>query len=427
MLTRDHPNYYRASANPAPERPRLAESLRADVCVVGAGFTGLSCALELAQKGYEVVVLEQAEVAYGASGRNGGQVCTGFSAGMGKVEKAAGDPEVAKLAWQVADEAVRLVQDRIRDHAIDCDYRGGYLHVATKPAHVREFDEHAEELRRYGYRGETEILDKAGIHARVGSDAYIGALRESEAGHLHPLNYALGLAAAAEGAGARLFEHSPVVSVDTGSRPVRAVTEAGAAIEADHLVLAGNAYLGNLVPYLNRRIMPVSSYILATAPLGENRAREIIRDGEAVGDCNFIINYFRLSADNRLLFGGRAAYSGYEPRDLAAYMRPRMLGIFPQLDDVAGEYCWGGRIGITVDRIPSIGRIGAHTWYAQGFSGQGVALTGMYGKLIAEAIAGQAERFDVMSGFRPMVFPGGRLRTPLLTLAMLYYRLRDAL
>lgn len=416
-------NYYRASANPQPAHPTLSGARQADVCIVGAGFTGLSAALDLAKAGYSVIVLEAERVGYGASGRNGGQICTGFNNSMAQLEKRLG-VEDARRAWDIAQDAVDLIRQRVDDHAIDCGLTWGYLHVAGKPRQMDELAHHRDEAARFGYEG-TELLDKDALRDRLDAPGYHGALWEPRAGHFHPLNYCLGLADAAVAAGVQIFEQSRVLSVDTGAEP--SAKTASGEVRAQHMILAGNAYLQGTVPQLYRRLMPVGSYILATEPLGENRAQGLIRGNDAVCDVNFIVNYFRRSEDDRLLFGGRATYSGREPQDLFGFMRPRMLAVFPQLEDVALEYCWGGYIGITVDRMPDIGRLGPSTLYAQGFSGQGVALSGICGRLLAEAIRGQAERFDVLSRLDHPPFPGGPLRTPALVLAMLYYRLRDAL
>ncbi len=415
--------YYAASALPWQRQPPLAGDIATDVCIVGAGYTGLSAALELAERGFEVTVLEAESVGWGASGRNGGQVCTGPNGAMEKVERRLGAAD-ARIVWDVTEAAKTLIRARVDHYGIDCDLKWGYVHAAVKPGHLKEIDEFAAEYAAYGYEP-IEILDAAAMQAQVGSDRFIGGLSDRGAGHLHPLNYCIGLARAAQQAGVKLFEASPVVAVETGDNP-RART-AGGTVKARFLVLAGNAYLGGLVPSMARRIMPVRSYILATEPLSENRARSLIAEDVAVSDLNFIVDYFRLSADRRLLFGGRASYTTLEPRDLFRFMRPRMLRVFPQLHDVRLDYCWGGKIGITVDRLPDLGRIGAATYFAQGYSGHGVALSGMCGRLIAEAVAGQAERFDVMARFKHPPFPGGKLRTPLLALGMLYYRLKDAL
>lgn len=416
-------SYYRASANPHPSHPRLEGEVAADVCVIGAGFTGLSAALELAGRGYDVALLEAESVGWGASGRNGGQICTGFSTGMKEIEARAGAQD-ARTCWAIAEEGKRLIAENVARHRIACELKWGYIHVAPKPGDNAYLAEKQREYAAYGHE-ETELLDKAALEQRLGSRRYHGGLRDARAGHFHPLNYCLGLADAAQAAGVRIFERSPVTAVETGPGP-RARTAHGS-VRAKFLVICGNAYLGRLVPALYRKIMPVGSFIAATEPLGENRARALIRDDDAICDTNFIVDYFRLSADRRLLFGGRCSYSTLEPRDLKAFMRPRMLRVFPQLDDAGIDYCWGGYIGITVNRIPDVGRLSDTVYYAHGYSGQGVALAGVCGRLLAEAIAGQAERFDVMARFRHRPFPGGPVRTPLLVLAMLYYRLRDAL
>jgi len=416
-------SWYAASANPAPARPRLEGEVSTDVCVVGGGFTGLSAALHLAEKGYDVVLIEAQRIGWGASGRNGGHVCTGFTKDMTYIEGVVG-AEAARACWAVADEAVALVQERVERHRIDCALKWGYLHAATKPSRLEDLKRHQETLARYGYDN-TRLLDRGALAERLKSPVYHGALWEGGAGHLHPLNYALGLAAAAEAAGIAIYERSPAERIATGPQPAAYTAEG--VVRAKHLVLAGNAYLGPVSRPLYRRIMPVASYVLATEPLGEEGMHATLPGDDAVSDTNFIVDYFRLSEDRRMVFGGRASYSQIRPRDLFAFMRPRLLRVFPQLADARIEYCWEGNIGITVDRMPDIGRLDGEVWYAQGFSGHGVVLAGMYGKIIAEAIAGHAERFDLMARFRHAPFPGGKLRTPLLALGMLWYRLRDLL
>ena len=417
----DSLSYYRTSANPHPDHPTLEGEHEADICVVGAGFTGLSAALELAERGFSVAVVEAEVVGWGASGRNGGQICTGYSTGIDKLQAQVGRDDALKC-WAIAEEAKDLMRGRIERYGIDCDLKWGYIHAAPKASRTAELQEMQEEYEALGYN-QTQVLSKAELEDRLGSTSYHGGLRDAGAGHFHPLNYCLGLADAALSHGAKIFEHSKVTRIETGSSPV-VHTEAGA-VRAKYVVIAGNAYLDRLVPELYSKIMPVGSFILATEPLGENRARALIRDDDAICDTNFVVDYFRLSGDNRMLFGGRCSYSTIEPRDLAGFMRPRMLKIFPQLDDVALDYCWGGYIGITMNRIPDIGRLSDTVVYAHGFSGQGVVLSGIYGKLMAEAIAGQAERFDLMARFRHTPFPGGPIRTPMLVLAMLYHRMLD--
>ena len=391
--------------------------------MIGAGFTGLSAALELAEAGYKVVVLEAETIGHGASGRNGGQICTGFSSGQDRIVSQLGR-EDARKCFMLAEESKQLIRDRIASHRIDCDLKWGYLHVLPKPNRMDSLKDWKAEWDALGYTG-TTLIGKAELEERLGTTAYHGALREGGAGHFHPLNYCLGLARAAAGAGAVIHEHSRAVEVDTGPKPfVR--TEQGV-VRAKFVVIGCNAYLGRLVPKLYGRVMPVTSYVIATEPLGEDRAKSLIRDGEAVADTNFIVDYFRLTPDTRMLFGGRASYTTLEPANLAADMQPRMAKIFPQLASTRIDFAWGGYIAITSNRIPDCGRLSPTTYYAHGYSGQGVALAGLYGKLMAEAIRGTAERFDLLSRIRHLPFPGGPVRMPMLAAAMLFYRIKDAL
>lgn len=346
-------SYYQSTATPYPEHPPLQGEISADVCVIGAGYTGLSAAIELAESGFRVVVLEAETIGYGASGRNGGQVCTGFSSGQQKIIAQLG-PDDARKCFALAEDAKQLLKDRISRHSIDCDLSWGYLHAVPKLSQFGGLKEWKEEWDGLGYT-DTQILDKRQLEEKIGTRAYHGALREGGAGHLHPLNYCLGLARAAVSASAVIHEHSRAVEVDTGSQPF--VRTAKGIVRAKFIIIGCNAYLGRLVPKLYGRVMPVTSYIIATEPLGENRAKALIRDGEAVADTNFIVDYFRLSKDTRMIFGGRASYTTMEPADLGTYMRPRMTAIFPNLKDVKIDYAWGGYIAITYNRIPDCGRL----------------------------------------------------------------------
>lgn len=425
-MTRQHTDsYYAASANQRPEHPRLNGLVEADVCVVGSGITGASAALELANRGYNVVVLEGAKVGWGASGRSGGQMIFGYAAEQAKLAKLVGRDDAHKL-WDIADQAVSLTRQRIADHNIDCDLAPGHLHAAIKPRHMDELKGWYDELvDEYGYRS-VQMWDKAQVESQMASDNYLGGLFDANSGHLHPLNYTLGLARAAAEAGATFYEQSPVVRIEQGDT-VTLHTDNGQ-VRAKFVVMCCNAYMEGLAPKIESKVMPVGTYITATEPLGEERARELIRNNMAVADINFVLDYFRLSGDHRMLFGGRVSYSKLDPINLAGSMAARMHDVFPQLKGVKQDYTWGGYVGITANRAPHFGRLADNIFFAQGFSGHGIALTGMAGTLMAEAVAGTAERFDLVAQIPHMDFPGGRLfRTPALVLAMAWYRMRDLL
>jgi gamma-glutamylputrescine oxidase len=419
----DARSYYVETANVQLACENLKGEISADVCVIGAGYTGLSAALELADAGYKVVVLEAEQTGYGASGRNGGQICTGYSSGQQKIENQLGKADALKC-FALAEESKALLQQRVEQHKIDCDLTWGYMHAIPKAHQMEELKAWRDEYEGLGVKG-LSLFSKSELEQRLGTTIYHGALRESEAGHLHPLNYCLGLARAAIKSGAVIYENSRVTEVNTGSNPW-ARTEHGK-VKAKFMIIAGNAYLGRTVKALYGRVMPVASYIIATEPLGENLAKSLIANNEAVANTNFIVDYFRRSNDHRMLFGGRASYSTFEPPNLGEYMRPRMTHVFPQLKDVKIDHAWGGYIAITSNRIPDCGRLSPTVYYAHGYSGQGVALTGLYGKLMAEAIRGTAERFDLLAKVKHLPFPGGPMRTPMLVAAMMYYRIRDAL
>jgi gamma-glutamylputrescine oxidase len=394
--------------------------------VVGAGIAGCSAALHLAERGYRVVLLEGQRAGWGASGRSGAQAIFGLAASQEKLIRLIGN-EAARCIWDVSVEGLSLMRKLIACHRIDCDWVSGYLLTAIKPRHVRELQQEVADLHeRYGYSS-VRYVPRDETQAIVSSQRYIGALHDSNSGHLHPLNYTLGLAAAAEGSGVELFEGTRAISYSQKSTGVEVRTPAGV-VRARHLVLCGNVYLGETAPALADKIMAVATYIVATEPLAPERARSLIKTGAAVSDMNWVLDYFRLSADHRLLFGGRVSYSGLGSFDAPAATRRRMLAVFPQLTDVKIEYSWGGYVDITMNRAPHFGRLSPDVYFLQGFSGHGIALTGIAGKLVAEAIAGAAERFDVFARIPHASFPGGAaLRRPALVLAMLYYRIRDLL
>jgi gamma-glutamylputrescine oxidase len=421
-------SYYEASAHAAPVRPQLEGAVDCDVCVVGAGIAGCSAALHLAERGYKVVLLEEHRVGWGASGRNGGQVLPGFAIERAKLRRLIG-PAAARAAWDVSVEGVRLVRELIAKHRIECDWVDGHMLTALKRRHEKELFADIEELHsQYGYDS-VRYMPIDEVRSLVASQRYIAALYDSNAGHLHPLNYTLGLAAAAERASARIFESTRAleVSPSTSSTPALVRTAHGS-VRCRFIVLCGNVYLGDSAPELRSKIIGVSTYIVATEPLEAQRARRLITNDAAVSDMSWVLDYFRLTADRRLLFGGRVNYSDLPSFDAPAVTRRRMLRVFPQLADVPIEYSWGGYVDITLNRAPHFGRLSPDVYFLQGFSGHGLALAGIAGQLVAEAIAGTAERFDIFASISHGDFPGGaRLRRPLLVLAMLYYRLKDRL
>lgn len=424
MTSSSHPSYYAASANPWQSQPPLRGEQHVDVAVVGGGLTGLSAALELAQGGYKVALLEAESIGWGASGRSGGQIIVGWGCEQAKLASLVG-PDEARMLFDWSKEAVALVHQRIKDHAIDCDWQDGHVHVAIKPRHVDELRHWQDDLHLdNGY--ETQWWTANDLRQELPSERYLGGLFDPESGHLHPLNYTLGVADAALAAGVQIYEGSRVKRINRG-RKVTLHTENGV-LRADTLVLAGNAYLHGLEPKLKSRIMPVGTYIAATKPLGAERARGLIANNMAVADINWALDYFRLSADHRLLFGGRASYTGLQPPRLHATMLKRMRNVYPQLADVEFEYLWGGFVGVTMNRAPDFGRTDSNIYYAHGYSGHGMAVSGLAGRVVAEAIRGQNERLDAFGRIQHRPFPGGNaLRTPLLALAMSWYKLRDAL
>lgn len=418
-------SYYAATANPAPAFPALASDLDCDVCVIGGGIAGCSSALHLAERGYRVILLEDKRIGWGASGRSGAQVLPGFSSSQDKIERLVG-AETARALWDVTVEALALTRELIRRHSIACDWADGQMVAAIKPRHRTELIEWVEQLERdYGYRS-ARLIEGRELHELLDTRRYIAGLYDAQCGHLHPLNFNLGLAAAAQRLGARIFEGSRALRFVAGN-PITVHTAQGT-VRCRHLVLGGNVYLGDTAPELASKIMSVGTYIVATAPLGAERARRLIANNMAVADLNWIIDYFRLSSDHRLLFGGRVSYSGLDPLISARATRARMLNVFPQLADVHIDYSWGGYLDITLNRAPHFGRLAPNVYFLQGFSGHGIALTTIAGKLIAQAVAGTAERFDLFARIPHHDFPGGRLlRRPTLVLAMIYYRLRDLL
>jgi len=419
-------SYYEASVTRGVAQASLQGEVDADVVVVGAGFSGLCTAIELAKRGYKVVVLEAQRSCSGASGRNGGQTIVGYASGQGPFEEQLGR-EAAGRAWAMSLEALDLVDQHISDYQIDCDRVAGYMYVADSPRKARKLESEVRMLReRYGF--ESTLVTGTEVQGLIQSPRYCAAAHEKRSGHLHPLKYGLGLLSAALKLGVQVFEHSAVTSLQRGARLV-AKTSQGQ-VRAAFGVLAGNCALPEfgpaVAPELSPRMMPVGTYIIGTAPMGEALSQSLITGRAAVCDNNFILDYFRCSADHRMLFGGRVSYSTRTPVDLKEVMGKRLVQVFPQLNGIPVEFVWGGFVDISMNRAPDFGRLGNNLYYLQGFSGHGVALTGLAGKLAAEAISGQAERWDVFSALQHRNFPGGRmLRTPSLVLGMAWYQLRD--
>ena len=419
-------SYYEASVQRAAALPPLSGSTSADVCVVGGGLAGLSAALELAERGYSVVLLEAQRLGWGASGRNGGQVLPGFgNDGEHAIERQL-PREDARRAWDMSVAGVELLRRRIDKYSIDCDYRPGALSLAVKASKMRALEAWARHVETaYGYA--LHWIAPHQIGSWIDSPRFHAGVADMHGGHVHPLKYTLGLGRAVMAAGVRVFEDSPVFLLERGAKPL--VHTAQGQVAARFVVLAANVYLaeyGDLVPKVSARIMPVGTYMVATEALTRSHADSLLPRCSAVSDTNFVLDYFRFSADHRLLFGAGDSYSGKTPANLVERIRRRMVAVFPQLADVGIDYAWGGFIDISMNRAPDLGRIGHNIYYMQGFSGHGLAFTGMAGLLVAEAIAGQAERFDIFSRVRHAPFPGGTLlRTPALVLGMLYFQLRD--
>lgn len=417
-------SWYASDATPlAPLAPLRGEE-RADVCIIGGGYTGLSAALHLAEKGYDVALLEAHRVGFGASGRNGGQLGSGQRMAQDGLEDLLGHAEAQKL-WALAEDAKALVKGLIEKHEIACHLTPGVAEFGFNERDVTELQDYAKKLQdSYNY-SEISALDEAGAQAICPSPAYKGGLIDRGAAHLQPLSFALGLAKAAHTAGARIFEMSHVHHIQDGAEAI-VQTDRGR-IKAKHVILAGNGYLGSLNRKVAARVMPINNFIVATEPLG-NDVVKVLREDVAVADTKFVVNYFRLSHDKRLLFGGGESYGYRFPTDITTKVRKPMSAIFPHLHDVKIDYAWGGTLGITMKRMPYLARVAPNILSASGYSGHGVGNAVQAGKLMADAIDGDASGFDTMSQIPCPSFPGaGAFRTPLLTLAMSWYALRDRL
>ena len=416
-------SYYANSVDDVTDFAPLLGAQEADVCVIGAGFTGISTALHLAERGYNVHVVEANKVGWGASGRNGGQIIGGIS----------GEKAIAKHLGRDADDVFRemrwaghdIIRERVQKYGIQCDLKFGYLDVAIKQRHMRDFETDFQRLQKDNFPHEFRMLTAEETQEFIGTTAYIGALLNMANGHLHPLKMCVGEARAAASLGATIYERSPVVDIEKSSRP-KVVTRDGS-VTADFVVIAGNAYHA-LDRKLRGIMFPVNSFIIGTEPLSTDVVSAINPNDVAVCDPNFVLEYFRLSADKRLLFGGRCNYFGTDPEIIRKNLKPRLLKIYPQLANVNIDYAWGGTIGVPINRVPQLGRVAPNVFYCQGYSGHGVNVTHLAGKIMADAVAGTVERFDMFANVKPLIIPGAhRFSKPMVALGMMYYRIKDRL
>jgi gamma-glutamylputrescine oxidase len=415
------PSYYAATAHRQDARPALQGSERADVCIIGAGFTGISAAIELAERGFSVIVLEGVRVGFGASGRNGGQIVNGYSRDLDVISARYG-VDAGRQIGAMALEGGNIIRERVAKYNIQCDLLPGGLFTAITPKQMKGLEHHVRVWAGFGHH-EFELVDKAGLAKHVRTERYVGGLIDRLGGHLHPLNLVQGEAAAAESLGARIFEDSRVVAVDTGASPV-VKTKLGE-VHAKFVLVCGNAYIGELLPELGGKIMPVSTQVLATEPLGD-AVVELLPSNVCVEDCNYVLDYFRRTADNRLLYGGGIVYGGQDSASIRAKIIPNMLKTFPGLKDTRIDYTWSGNFALTLTRFPQMGRLSPTVYYSHGDSGHGVTTTHLLGRILGEAVAGTAARFDVFERLPYYPFPGGKaLRVPLTVLGSWYYRFRD--
>ncbi|MEO0589799.1 MAG: FAD-binding oxidoreductase [Pseudomonadota bacterium] len=416
-------SYYAATANRDTLRPKLQSRIEVDVCVVGGGFTGLSTALALAQKGQKVALLEAKAIGWGASGRNGGQIVNGLNASIDKISRQFG-AEAGGFVSQFVQEGGEIIRGFIKDHAIQCDYRPGNIFTAYNARHMKELEAKQTQWRGFGM-DDHELLDATAIRRHVGSEAYFGGMIDHSGGHLHPLNLALGEADAIEALGGHVFEMSPATSVDNEAGRYSVRTAEGEVV-AEHVALCGNAYMTGVAPEIENRIMPVSTQVVATEPLGADVAQRLLPTEMCVEDIRYILDYFRMTPDHRLLFGGGTVYGGTDPEDVRAKLRPNIAKVFPELAEVELEYAWSGNFALSYSRVPQIGKLERGPFYAHGYSGHGVTGSHLFGTILAEAISGDRSRFEVFAGFPYFSFPGGRtLRIPYSILGSWWYSLRD--
>jgi gamma-glutamylputrescine oxidase len=416
-------SYYAASRNIMRTPRQLETAIETDICIIGAGYSGLSTALHLAEKGYKVTIVEGAQIGWGASGRNGGQVVNGLNASLDTIKRRYGET-AARFVGSMVQEGASTIYRLIEQYGIDCDLKPGNIYAAYTPAHMRELEAKKALWESYGM-GDHVMLDKGAIRTEVGSDVYAGGMMDTSGAHLHPLNLTLGEARAIESLGGEIYELSPVTRVDqSGAKPV-VHTEKGR-VTARVVVACGNAYLGTVIPELTDRVLPASTQIIATEPLPDDLARKLIPGGKCVEDVRYILDYYRLSADNRMLFGGGTIYGGTDPADIIAKTRPNMIKVFPELANVKIDYAWSGNFAISFTRVPQMGRLGKNVYFAHGYSGHGVTGTHLFGKILAAAIDGDQSRFDTFAAMPWYPFPGGRrFRAQYSTIGSWWYAFKD--
>ena len=417
-------SYYAASANDKALRPALKEHIEADICVIGAGYTGMSTALHLAESGFKVVVLEGTRIGFGASGRNGGQIVHSYSRDIDFIERHYGK-ETGKAMGQMAFEGGKIIRRFVDQYKIQCDLKDGGIFAACNSKQMKELEGKKALWESHGHNN-LELLSASETQTYIGTDRYEGALLDKSGGHFHPLNLVLGEAAAFESLGGTIYEDSPVVRVDEGPKP-HVHTQTGS-VSADYVVVAGNAYLNGLIPKLQSKAMPCGTQVITTEPLSEAQQKALLPHDQCVEDCNYLLDYFRLSGDGRLIYGGGVTYGAREPSKIESLIVPKMLKTFPELQGVKIDYAWTGNFLLTLMRLPQFGRIGSNIYYAQGYSGHGVTCSHLAGKVLSDAIQGQAERYDVFAGLPQYPFPGGTtFRIPYTAMGAWYYNLRDKL
>ncbi|QLF69435.1 FAD-binding oxidoreductase [Peteryoungia desertarenae] len=417
-------SYYAASARDKRVRPKLDGPHTADVCIIGAGFTGVSAALELSEKGYAVIVLEADRIGFGASGRNGGQIVNGYSRDLETIAKRYGQDKADKLG-EMSLEGGRIIRERVAKYGIECDLVDGGFFAAFTDKQVKEMAGVRAHWMKHGHDG-LEMVSKAEVAKYAKTDRYVGGMIDHHGGHIHPLDLVLGEAAAAESLGAKIFENSKVVHLDTGPQPF--VCTEGGIVRAKHILVCGNAYMAGIAPKVTEKMMPVSSQVMATEVLDAKLIEELLPANYCIEDANYVLDYYRRTADNRLLYGGGIGYGGQDPKNLTGVIRPNMLKTFPQLKDVKIDFAWSGNFALTLTRIPHMGKLSDTVYFSHGDSGHGVTTTHLLGKILGEAVHGQMSRFDVWSSLQAYPFPGGRMfRVPFTALGAWYYGLRDRL